>query len=562
MKKVTLLFLLAVSTIVTNLSAQNNRIIQSTKGVENKDWLVINDSLMMDPVELKNIEEGIEDLRGEIGSPGRSTVSSQIAANTRSINSPSIHSPSYRATLACNDIGEENGTNAFLENKIKEYGEVNEAIAEVQVLAAKPCEEECNLRMDRATALMATIRKKAWPTISQSMKVFSEHPSEAKMLLVRNSSFAYAACASVLASFSSYAASFSSNSEISASISSAAFAFSAAAAYVYLYPSTSVAVSASVYNYDSAFASLSSDPDFMIAIFDYASASASLFASVSASVAACACASISASASEALVMAQIADQIVDQIKLSIELSRKNWNFSKEENDNLDYVIAATRETASYAHAVAKYKTEQEAVHGKRRNIAFSSEWEEHAESVWASATAKNSENFWRNAEITAKEALRKCEKVQNSDQGAILEAAFHQQEYWRDLANLASVKDFIEFCNDNDSIIKAASIMRTAESELGSPISLAMKEFIVHPSEATLEATGKPFLMTMTLTEAQERVALVEIFAKSAADGVVFAERHRWDGENLKRMNRSAKITQEVLEFAQAVAHFKSIQNF
>src|SRR3990167_3535838 len=80
--------------------------------------------LMMDPAELKNIEEGIEDLKGVLGSPAKAdlsvstTVRSPIGNNSSSAAISVLSGSDAGAIQAHDEIAEGNSTNTYLEDEI------------------------------------------------------------------------------------------------------------------------------------------------------------------------------------------------------------------------------------------------------------------------------------------------------------------------------------------------------------------------------------------------------------------------------------------------------------
>ena len=99
--------------------------------------------------------------------------------------------------------------------------------------------------------------------------------------------------------------------------------------------------------------------------------------------------------------------------------------------------------------------------------------------------------------------------------------------------------------------------MKMAREKFGSPVSRAMKEFIVRPSEARLRATGKSSMIAMTADEAAEAIETAEIFAKVAADAAKLGRENKIDADIQENLNWSETITCEIVEFARAVAAFK-----
>ncbi|HLB32716.1 MAG TPA: hypothetical protein VJK54_00615 [Chthoniobacterales bacterium] len=417
----------------------------------------------------------------------------------------------------------------------KDYWMEKAGVAEVKALGTSPCIDDWKAKRDRADAMVAMIEDKVWPTVSQAMKAFIEHPSEARMLAVRESAYAYA-YASVYASVYAY-------------IYSSYYAYASAYAYAYAYSSAyayaSVSVPASAYDsvsfseYDSAYASA----------YAYASASAYAYAY--------------ASAAEALQIASVADDVADDTKGFVEILRKkpavNWNAQ----GTINFSIRVTRETADFARAVAKYKTEQEAhAHGARPVP----EWKTRIEALFARAKAAKNESTWREAKVAAKEAMTICQNNQTT-QGMSREEAAQQRDYWTGKANLAEIKALttspVGPVSWESTLNRANAIVKMTREKFGSPISPSMKEFMLHPSEATLKATGKSALIAMSTTEAEEALEGAEVFAKASTDAAAREKRNNldhWDLLKQENINFSVSVTSEVAEFYRALAAFKRAQ--
>ncbi|HLB33678.1 MAG TPA: hypothetical protein VJK54_05530, partial [Chthoniobacterales bacterium] len=80
--------------------------------------------LMMDPAELKNIQEGIEDLKGVLGSPKKeglgvsTTAHSSVGSSSSSAAMSRIRDSEPAAILAYDETAEGNSTNIYLEDEI------------------------------------------------------------------------------------------------------------------------------------------------------------------------------------------------------------------------------------------------------------------------------------------------------------------------------------------------------------------------------------------------------------------------------------------------------------
>ncbi|HLB34332.1 MAG TPA: hypothetical protein VJK54_08885, partial [Chthoniobacterales bacterium] len=333
-------FLLAVSTTFSLLLAQN----ENKQGVgyreECKDlfssisllksspipisnlpssisYLDVMPKSMMDPAELKNIEERVENLKGIFGLSGESSISSRVAVNTAIASHSSIESSAamanrkraYEENSANMSNDEDNyfateaqaqtsaqgqqmiiakkseGEAAFARarlaksesgwNEAKEvaiavsnyWQEVVEAIqtgnsplslseeeatiqkdywmekadvAEVQALGVTPCGDNYSAKCARANAMMGMIEDKVWPTVSQAMKAFIEHPSEARMLAVREAASTFASASASASAYTSTSSSVSAFASASTSASASAFAstFAYASAFASAYLST------------------------------------------------------------------------------------------------------------------------------------------------------------------------------------------------------------------------------------------------------------------------------------------------------------------------------------
>ncbi|HLB33131.1 MAG TPA: hypothetical protein VJK54_02735 [Chthoniobacterales bacterium] len=418
-------------------------------------------------------------------------------------------------------------------------------VAEVKALGISPCADGWDARRERSDAMMAMIKDKVWPFVSQAMKAFIEHPSEARMLAVReNASACACACACAYSYISAYAyATASDYATASASIYASATATAYAYAYAYADASASACSSSSVYAY----------------AFVYAYASCS----VSASASAYAYASVSASASEALEIASAADGVADDIKVLAEMSKKTFQPPGDHQVTMNFSISAIRETADFARAVAKYKIEQET---KAHGAKPAPEWQTRIEAVFARARAAKNESTWREAGVAAKEVVTICHNENNQEAqriGMNSEEVAQQQNYWAEQASLSEVKALeTSRCTSkwDKRLERANAIMKMTREKFGSPVSPSMKEFMVHPSEATLKAIGKSALIAMSSVEAEEALEGAEVFAKASTDAAALAKKNSWNGRYQESINLSAAVTSEVAEFSRAVAAFKRAQ--
>ncbi|HLB33052.1 MAG TPA: hypothetical protein VJK54_02335, partial [Chthoniobacterales bacterium] len=135
MKKIIPTFLLATLANSSLLIAQSESKQEETSLLESASapifhlpssisYLGVPPKLMMDPAELKNIQEGIEDLKGVFGSPAKTTVGTVSAAHSPVGSSSSSAAMLGKgaseagATFAHDEAAEENSTNTFLEDEI------------------------------------------------------------------------------------------------------------------------------------------------------------------------------------------------------------------------------------------------------------------------------------------------------------------------------------------------------------------------------------------------------------------------------------------------------------
>ena len=552
---------------------------------------------MMDPAELKNIEERVENLKGIFGLSGESSISSRVAVNTAIASHSSIESSAamanrkraYEENSANMSNDEDNyfateaqaqtsaqgqqmiiakkseGEAAFARarlaksesgwNEAKEvaiavsnyWQEVVEAIqtgnsplslseeeatiqkdywmekadvAEVQALGVTPCGDNYSAKCARANAMMGMIEDKVWPTVSQAMKAFIEHPSEARMLAVREAASTFA---SASASASAYTSTSSSVSAFaSASTSASASAFASTFAYASAFASAYLSTFAYDYTYN----------------YDYASAY------------------------EALQAACMAEEVADDTKVFVEMSLKKFKISDNQQFAMNFSINATRETADFARAVAKYK---EAVYREQiTENTVEDKSQDHATVVAAKeavATAKilKSEDAWKTAGAAVREAVRLCQNVQGMSSREAIEAT-QQKNYWTEQANIADVKALATSPCAGDwksQLNRANAIIKMACEKFGSPVSQAMKAFIANPSETTLRATGKPAIIAMSATEAEEALEGAELFAKASTDAAALAKKNNRDDSFQESINLSVFVMSEVAEFSRAVAAFK-----
>ncbi|HLB34334.1 MAG: hypothetical protein A3F67_04430 [Verrucomicrobia bacterium RIFCSPHIGHO2_12_FULL_41_10] len=132
MKKIISSILLAVSASSNLLLAQVENKLEETSLLESASapifylpssisYLGVTPKLMMDPAELKNIQEGIEDLKGVVGSPGKAPISTTAFAHSPCSSSAAMSGKvgsEAGAALTHDEAAEENSTNTFLEDEI------------------------------------------------------------------------------------------------------------------------------------------------------------------------------------------------------------------------------------------------------------------------------------------------------------------------------------------------------------------------------------------------------------------------------------------------------------
>ncbi|HLB33382.1 MAG TPA: hypothetical protein VJK54_04020 [Chthoniobacterales bacterium] len=455
----------------------------------------------------------------------------------------------------------------------KEYWLEKSQVADLRLLSLKMLRSGC-YEQDRADALISMVREKAWPIVSKTMKSFIEHPSEAKMLTVREFASALFSASTVSSPYtfiypfsvdSVYISSYDSSVAFASAASNEAYTTLSNEAYAGTFAEAAASAAASAYAFALTSSSISAIASASTVTSVFAVASVYVSANAAASAAICAvsssiCAVVSAS--EALAATNLADNLADDIQFSVDLSKKIYkNFSEIQIENLEWAVNTTREIANYAHAVANYKAEQEALH--RNSLCQPTEsqgWEKRVNLTWAQANREKNETAWKLAGAAAREAMTKCQQVQGIPPQEIL----RQKAYWKERSDIAEFKALaMSFCANNwrARSKRIRDLMEMACKKFGSPISPTMKEFIAHPSEVTLRATGKSFVIPMTASEATAIVEKAEFFANLVAEGAALAKMNRWGVEDQERMNWLATITQEALEFARAVANFKNLQN-
>ncbi|HLB33502.1 MAG TPA: hypothetical protein VJK54_04635, partial [Chthoniobacterales bacterium] len=210
-------------------------------------------------------------------------------------------------------------------------------------------------------------------------------------------------------------------------------------------------------------------------------------------------------------------------------------YSNAQKENITWSVQSARETADFVHAVVAFKKNQEAaiVEDRRWKMEDRENVEDGRDGRWKMEDGKNRE------EEAAKEQNRRIEQGKLAEVKALAESPCEDWSAKGDRAN---------------------AIMKMTREKFGSPVSAAMKEFIAHPSEATLRATGKSSVIAMTPDEADEAVETAEIFAKIAADAAKLGRDKNINAALQENCNWSETITREIVEFARAVATFKAAQ--
>ncbi|HLB33645.1 MAG TPA: hypothetical protein VJK54_05360 [Chthoniobacterales bacterium] len=276
-----------------------------------------------------------------------------------------------------------------------------------------------------------------------------------------------------------------------------------------------------------------------------ASASASAYASASASASASAYASAYAStvskicaesAAEAADSAQIFEAIEESNILALEITKKYpHNFTDTGKENIVWYLQASRETANFARAVIAFKKEQEAAIVEDRR--------------WKMEDRENVED--------GRDGRLKIEDRKDREE------ELREQNSRTEQGKLAEIKALADSpCADNWEAKRdrANAVSKMTREKFGSPVSPAMKEFSAHPSEMTLQATGKSFVIAMSYSEAEEALETAEIFAKVSSDAAQLGRKNKIDAALQENVDWSATITREIVEFSRALAVFKRTQ--
>ncbi|HLB33300.1 MAG TPA: hypothetical protein VJK54_03590 [Chthoniobacterales bacterium] len=322
---------------------------------------------------------------------------------------------------------------------------------------------------------------------------------------------------------------------------------------VSFYASVFVPLCTSAFSAASASASISAAVSAATSAYAYASAADFAYTSVSAYAAASAVAYvytfISASAA-----ASVIDDVVNDTKVFADLSRQYLTTTGQ--SSIGWSISAVREVATFTHVMTKCKEAD-----FRWQESGSEEIITVAKEVFNVAKELNNEDAWKKAGATAQKAAFYFKDM--SSQGMSREEAIQQRNYWTEEANLADVKALATSpCNDNWEAKhnRANSIMKMVREKIGSPVSQAMREFMLHSNETTLQTTGKSSIIAMTSAEAEEALETAEIFAKVATDAAKLGRDKKIDAVTQENVDWSVIVTREIVDFARAVADFKRAQ--
>ncbi|OHE77379.1 MAG: hypothetical protein A3F67_06940 [Verrucomicrobia bacterium RIFCSPHIGHO2_12_FULL_41_10] len=448
----------------------------------------------------------------------------------------------------------------------RDYFIEKEGVAEVKMYEARICSDGWSMLDDQAYDVMALVRHKVWPTVVQAMKAFIKNPSEKRMSDVREAASAYAPVSvSALSVASASALSFANNV-----ISGYAYASASASLLALASAHASIITSSDAYTSahraNLAFALASSSGSAYGAA--YACASAAAYASALVST------YTYVSAPEAVEVANVADDVVDAIKVFADKAK--GSLPKNKLDNIEWSVSVVCETADFARAVARYKEvgcrEQFAENSKEALRSEDENWKLGGRGRELAATARDffnvarelkSESSWCAAGAAAQEAASYFRNVieNKSAQGVNCQKAIVRKDFWTERANLAEIKA-LETSPCDDTLTakreRANALMKMTHEKFGSPISQAMKEFMAHPNEITLRATGKPFLIAMSVAEAEVAVETAEIFAKASTEAAVLGRKCKIDADTQESADWSKVVAREVLEFARAVAFFKA----
>src|SRR3990167_1876546 len=270
---------------------------------QRKCWLTSSKDAERDKAEA--LERSIVAKKAEAETLGQSVTTKKAEAETleKSVTGKKVEAESWeKASTAATKVS--NYWGKALESLAQGNGRdtnlwiIKANAAETKVLAAQPCGDSWSDKRNRADEVMTMIRNKVWPCVSEAMKAFIAHPSEARML--------------------------------------------DASASVYIYASASASASASAYAYA------------------YASASASAYAYAYA-YAATASKFFAESSAEAVDSAKIFKTLETRNNGVLDLLNNypNW-FSDAGIENITWSVQSARETAAFEHAVVAFKREQEA----------------------------------------------------------------------------------------------------------------------------------------------------------------------------------------------------------
>src|SRR3990167_942314 len=511
-------------------------------------YLGVTPKLMMNPAELKNIREGVEELivSSEKEFPIPLTGVSTIVETGSSVASSSSNSSkatvlgkrkaveeafSRAQTAKSEDSWNEARTTAqeasmYWDSVVEEmklgrqplameeaeariqrdYLAQKEGVAEVKALGAKPCGVNWAEKHKRPNELMTMVKNKVWPTVSQTMKEFCEHPSEAKMLAVREAITAYA-----------YAIAYT-TTIANTNITTYAYASAYSPAYAYAYVSMSPGAYAAMYAYD------------------YASAPVIAYATAFAA---------SATTIEEATDAEKLVEAILEAPTSAALTARINAFDPVTQAKMDWIVNSTSEVAAFAQAVVKYQTEKEGC-----SEEAVPEWKKKVEKIFNQAYAAKNQSSWKAAAVAAKEASSYCHQMGETK----------QENYWEEKANIAEIRALEVSSNPADhqeNLKKTNEIMKIIRTKIGSPVSNAMKEFIAHPSEATINAIPH-YSSKMSAAEVAEAAGIAEVFLEMSTYAADFAKAKKVDEITQENYNWAVVIAREVSEYTRALATFKA----
>ena len=385
----------------------------------------------------------------------------------------------------------------------RDYWIEKAAVAEVKALAIIPCRIEGEDRQCQNAKIMSIIKNKIWPTLSQAMKDFIEHPSEVRM---RNASSAASIATSTAAVVVIAPADYN-MAYIYASTYASTSIYASTASYI---AAEAYAISRSyAYGKDCCYASTYASDYVSTVVFSCFSTVARIF---------------SESASGVAEYEKIFKTLERISTFALKLTRTySWYFTDTGKENIAWSVQSVREAVDFTRAVIRFKREQE-----------------------TSIQARDGRGE-RGEEMHPEEERRRVQNAQ-IEQGKLAE-----------IEALAASPCYETMSHTQE---RADTLMKMTREKFGSPVLPAMREFMTHPNEASLRATGKFSVIAMTADEAEENLETAEIFAKASAD--IATEGRGWRRLNpalQETADWSELITREIVEFARAVAIFKDAQH-